>query len=425
MHTLRLIIFLVVGFFAITANAALDIEITGGGAQQTPIAVVPFGNNKIVKHEMAKIISDDLYRSGLFRSLNTQGMANLPTNASDIKYAEWAALQAQAVVVGNVTPLPGGQFNASFQLVDVFKQQPLVDMDFQFKAKYVRLTAHKIADVIYEKLTGHPGAFASRIAYVKKLGVRHYLYVADSDGYNPQALVNSSEPVISPSWSPDGSKMAYVSFEKRKPIVFVHTLKTGSRKIVANYKGNNSAPSWSPDGKKLAIVLTYAANSQIYTINVTGGGLKRITRSRGIDTEPAFSPDGNWIYFTSDRGGKPQIYKTSANGGGDVSRVTFEGAYNVSPRFSADGKMLTYIRNDSGRFKVAVQDLTNGQVQLLSTGSQDESPSFSPNGRVVLYATKKGSRGSLASVSIDGKVRQSLSEARGDVRESAWGPMLK
>ena len=425
MQTFKLVIILVVGFFAITANAALDIEITGGGAQQTPIAVVPFGNNKIVEYEMAKIISDDLYRSGLFRSLNTQGMANLPTNASDIKYAEWAALQAQAVVVGNVTPLPGGQFNASFQLVDVFKQQPLVDMDFQFKAKYVRLTAHKIADVIYEKLTGHPGAFASRIAYVKKLGARHYLYVADSDGYNPQALVNSNEPVISPSWSPDGSKMAYVSFEKKKPIVFVHTLKTGSRKIVANYKGNNSAPSWSPDGKKLAIVLTYGANSQIYTINATGGGLKRITRSRGIDTEPAFSPDGNWIYFTSDRGGRPQIYKTSANGGGDISRVTFEGAYNVSPRFSADGKMLAYIRNDGGRFKVAIQDLTNGQVQLLSTGSQDESPSFSPNGRVVLYATKKGSRGSLASVSIDGTVRQHLSEARGDVRESAWGPMLK
>ncbi len=425
MHIIKFIAFFTIGFFSLAANAALDIEITGGGAQQTPIAVVPFGNAKSIKEDMAKIISDDLYRSGLFRPLNTSGMPNLPTNAAQINYSEWAALQAQAIVVGSVSPLPDGRLNVSFQLADVFKQQPLVDMDFQLQAKHARMTAHKIADVIYEKLTGHPGAFASRIAYVKKLGERHFLYVADSDGYNPQSLVNSNEPVISPAWSPDGSKMAYVSFEKKKPIVFIHTLTTGQRKIVANYKGNNSAPAWSPDGKKLAIVLTYGANSQIYTINASGGNLQSITKSRAIDTEPAFSPDGKWIYFTSDRGGKPQIYKTSANGGGEVSRVTYEGAYNVSPRFSPDGTKLVYIRNDGGRFRVAMQDLTNGQVQLLSEGSQDESPSFSPNGRVILYATKKGTRGSLASVSFDGKVRQSLSEARGDVRESAWGPMLK
>jgi TolB protein len=425
MHIMRFITFVVIVLWTLTAKAALDIEITGGGAQQTPIAIVPFGQGKSMQEDMAKIISDDLYRTGLFRPLNTSGMPNLPINAAQIKYPEWAALQAQAIVVGNITSLPDGRLNVSFQLADVLKQQPLVDMDFQLQAKHARMTAHKIADVIYEKLTGHPGAFASRIAYVKKLGERHFLYVADSDGYNAQALVNSNEPVISPAWSPDGSKMAYVSFEKKKPIVFVHTLATGDRKIVANYKGNNSAPSWSPDGKKLAIVLTYGANSQIYTINASGGDLQRITKSRGIDTEPAFSPDGKWIYFTSDRGGKPQIYKISAGGGDEVTRVTFEGAYNVSPRFSPDGSKLVYIRNDGGRFKVAMQDLTNGQVQLLSEGGLDESPSFSPNGRVILYARKTGIRGSLASVSSDGKVRQSLSEASGDVRESAWGPMLK
>jgi TolB protein len=424
MNKIRLVIFLVVSFFTLTANAALDIEITGGGAQQIPIAVVPFGNAEIIKDDMASIISADLKRSGLFRPLETRGMPTKPTSASQIKYAEWTALQAQAVVVGSVSSLSGGRLKVSFQLVDVLKQTKLADMDYQLSPKHARMTAHKIADVIYQKLTGQPGAFASRIAYVAKKGARHYLYVADADGYNPQPLVNSSEPVISPAWSPDGSKMAYVSFEKKKPIVFVHTLTTGKRKIVANYKGNNSAPAWSPDGRKLAIVLTYNANSQIYTINANGGGLKRVTKSRGIDTEPAFSPDGKWIYFTSDRGGSPQIYKTPASGGG-VSRVTFEGAYNVSPRFSHDGESLIYIRNDGGRFRVAVQNLVSGQVQLLSEGSQDESPSFAPNNRMILYATKKGARGSLAAVSFDGKVRQSLSEARGDVREPAWGPMIK
>lgn len=424
MNLIRFVVFLVISSFTLIANAALDIEITGGGAQQIPIAVVPFGNAKALKQEMASIINADLKRSGLFRPLETRGMPSKPTNASLVKHAEWAALQAQAVVVGRVSALSGGRYKVNFQLVDVLKQRTLADMDYQLSAKHARMTAHKIADVIYQKLTGQPGAFASRIAYVTKKGARHFLYVADADGYNPQPLVNSSEPVISPAWSPDGSKMAYVSFEKKKPIVFVHTLTTGKRKMVANYKGNNSAPSWSPNGRKLAIVLTYGANSQIYTINANGGGLKRITKSRGIDTEPAFSPDGKWIYFTSDRGGSPQIYKTSVGGGG-ASRVTFEGAYNVSPHFSRDGKSLVYIRNDGGRFRVAVQNLASGQVQLLSEGRQDESPSFAPNGRMILYATKKGARGSLAAVSFDGKVRQSLSEARGDVREPAWGPMIK
>jgi len=422
MNLIRLVYFFVISLITFPVSAALEIEISGGSAQQIPIAVVPFGNAAISKENISNIINADLKRSGLFRILETRGMANLPTSASQIKYAEWSALQAQAIVVGNVEAVSGGRLKVSFQLMDVLKQTQLAGMDYQLAPSQARATAHKIADVIYQKLTGEQGIFASRIAYITKLGNRFALQVADADGYNPQTVVSSNEPIISPAWSPDGTKLAYVSFEKKKPIVFVQSLMSGSRNMVANFKGNNSAPAWSPDGSKLAIVLTYGANSQIYTIDVNGGNLKQVIKSSAIDTEPAFSRDGNWIYFTSDRGGKPQIYKVPV-GGGSVSRVTFEGSYNVSPRFSPDGKSLVYIRNDGGKFRVALQDLASGQVQLLSEGSQDESPSFAPNGRVILYATKAGGRGSLAAVSSDGKVRQRLSESRGDVREPAWGPI--
>jgi TolB protein len=405
------------------ANAALEIEINGSGAQQIPIAIVPFGGAANTKEDISEIISADLHRSGLFRVLETRGMANLPTTPAQIKYAEWTALQAQAITVGNVESIAGGRLKVSFQLMDALKQTQLAGMDYQIAPSQTRTTAHKIADIIYQKLTGQAGIFASRIAYITKTGKRYALQVADADGYNPQTVVSSNEPIISPAWSPDGTRLAYVSFEKKKPIIFVQSLTSGSREILANYKGNNSAPAWSPDGSKLAIVLTYGANSQIYTISSSGGNLKQITKSGAIDTEPIFSPDGSMIYFSSDRGGRAQIYKVPADGGA-ASRVTFEGAFNVSPHFSPDGKSLAYIRNDGGKFRVAMQDLSSGQVQLLSEGSQDESPSFAPNGRVILYATKVRGRGALAAVSSDGKVRQRLNDATGgDVREPAWGPL--
>ncbi|EUJ11515.1 tol-pal system beta propeller repeat protein TolB [Methylophilaceae bacterium 11] len=425
-HMLGLVFLVASVFTSLQVNAALEIEISGGGAQQIPVAILPFAEPAGIpsKDSLHEIIAADLKRSGLFRVLDTRGMANLPTAASQIKYAEWNALQAQAMTVGHVESLGGGRLKVTFQLMDVLKQNQLIGMDYQIAPTQIRATAHKIADAIYEKLTGERGVFGSRIAYINKIGKRYTLQVSDADGYNAQNVVSSNEPIISPAWSPDGTKMAYVSFEKKKPIVYVQSLTTGDRKIIANYKGNNSAPAWSPDGSRLAIVLTYGANSQIYTIDADGGDLRQVTKSNAIDTEPAFSPDGKFIYFSSDRGGKPQIYKV-ASGGGDATRVTFDGAYNLSPHFSPDGRYLAYIRNDGGRFKVALQDLSSGQVQLLSEGAQDESPSFSPNGRVILYATKVRGRGTLAAVSSDGKVRQRLSESTGDVREPAWAPLAK
>lgn len=421
-NTIKLFIFYAGLLAATSAQAALEIEISGGGAQQVPIAIVPFGGAN-TQANIASIVSADLKRSGLFRVLETGGVASRPSDISQIKYAEWAALQAQAMAVGNVEALPGNRLKVSFQLADVLKQNQLVGMQYDIAPTQLRTTAHKIADAIYQKLTGESGIFASRIAYINKSKGRYALQVADADGENPLTMVSSKEPIISPAWSPDGSKIAYVSFEKKKPIIYVQSL-NGQRTTLASFKGNNSAPAWSPNGDRLAIVLTYGANSQVYTINADGSGLKQLTKSSAIDTEPTWSSDANWIYFSSDRGGKPQIYKVSS-AGGEPQRVTFEGAYNVSPRFSPDGKSLAMIRNDGGKFRVALQDLTSGQVQLLSEGSQDESPSFAPNGRVLLYATRAGGRGALAAVSADGRVKQRLSESGGDIREPAWGPLIK
>lgn len=408
---------------SMTAHAALEIEISGGSAIQIPIAILPMTEPASLqsKNKLHEIISNDLKGSGMFRILNTSGVPSLPTTAAQIKYTDWNALKAQGLSIGEVQVAPNGSLKVLVQVVDVLRQTPLLQETYTVAASQYRHVAHLIADKIYEKFTGQPGAFATRIAYVTKTGKRFTLQIADADGFNAQTLVSSNEPIISPAWSPDGSKMAYVSFEKKKPIVFVQSLYTGERKVVANFKGNNSAPAWAPDGSKLAVVLTYGANSQIHTISVDGSNLQQVTKSSSIDTEPAFSPDGQFIYFSSDRGGRPQIYKVPASGG-SASRVTFEGGYNVSPRFSPDGKYLTYIRNDGGAFKVAVQDLGTGAVKILSSGSQDESPSFAPNSRTLMYATRVGGKGTLATVAVDGLVRQRLSEAGGDIREPAWGP---
>jgi TolB protein len=424
---LRLLAGLFLMLLPFSSHAALTIEIVGGAAQQIPIAIVPFAQPADLKaapqDAMASVIGADLQRSGLFRVLETRGVVNQPTDISQVRYADWAALQAQALTIGSIENLPGNRLKVSFRLLDVLKQTQLAGLEYNIAPNQLRMTAHKIADVIYEKLTGEPGVFATRITYVSKAGKRYSLQVADADGFNSQTVVSSAEPIISPSWSPDGTKLAYVSFEKKKPVVYVQSLVSGQRYVLANFKGNNSAPAWSPDGKRLAIVLTHAANSQVYAINADGTGLQQLTRTSAIDTEPVWSPDGQFIYFTSDRGGSPQIYRMTASGG-SPQRMTFDGSYNVSPRISPDGKMLSFIKRDGDIFRVAIQDLMTGQVQVLSETRNDESPSFAPNGRMILYATSMGGRGTLAAVSSDGRVRQRLSDTGGDVREPAWGPRV-
>jgi len=408
-------------FLPLTVRAALDIEIVGGAAQQIPIAVVPFTQSVNPADNPTVIIAADLRRSGLFRLLETGGVSPLPRELADVKYPDWTALQAQALVIGKVEPTAGGRLKVSFRLLDVLKQGQLAALEYDIAPTQLRQTSHKIADIIYQKLTGEMGVFSTRITYVIKQGNRQSLMIADADGYNPQPVLAGTEPIISPAWSPDGTKLAYVSFEKKKPVIYVQSLTSGQRVVLANYKGNNSAPAWSPDGRKLAIVLSLSGNTQIYTINADGTGLQPLTHGLTIDTEPQWSPDGKWIYFTSDRGGSPQIYRIPP-AGGNAQRVTFEGSYNVSPKLSPDNKLMAFVRRgDSGKFQIATQELASGQVQVLSETARDESPSFAPNGRLIIYATHINNKGVLSVVSADGKVKQRFSEV-GDVREPAWSP---
>ncbi|HUP94442.1 MAG TPA: Tol-Pal system beta propeller repeat protein TolB [Burkholderiales bacterium] len=407
------------------AAAALTIEIVGSGANQIPIAIAPFRSEDGVPQPLTPVIGADLARSGLFKTVDPGGIVPIPHEPDQVNHAQWKARGAEALVIGSVTPTADGRYDVRFRLLDVVKGTQLAGFVYVVNAAQLRLTAHKIADVIYEKLTGDQGVFATRITYVVKRGNRFELHVADSDGYGSQTILASNEPIISPTWSPDGSRLAYVSFERRKPVVYVQSLTTGGRTTVANFLGSNSAPAWSPDGRRLAVVLTKDGSSQIYSIDAEGRGQPvRLSNSPGIDTEPNWSPDGQWLLFTSDRGGTPQIYRMPASGG-QAQRMTFEGRYNVSPRHSPDGKGFTFVQQNGTRFSVAVQDFASRQVQLLTDGAVDESPSFAPNGRMILYASEVKGRGILAAVSSDGRVKQRFTETAGDVREPAWGPLIK
>ena len=418
-------LFVLLGLLAmLPAHAQLTIDIIGGGANQVPIAIAPFKSEDLLPQKVTEVVAADLNRSGLFRIVDSGGLSEIPAELAEVQYPVWTARGADALVIGSIAPLANGVWDVRFRLLDVAKQAQLTGFAYRVTTQELRNTAHKIADAIYEKLTGDTGVFTTRITYVVKQGARFELQVADADGYGAQTVLASNEPIISPKWSPDGTRLAYVSFERRKPILYIQSLVTGARTVAANFKGSNSGPAWAPDGRRLAVVLTKDGNSQIYLINADGSDLRRLTNTPGIDTEPSFSPDGQWIIFTSDRGGSPQIYRMPA-GGVPAERLTFEGSYNVSPRYAPDGKSFVFIQRNGGWFSIAVQDFLSRQSQLLTENSIDESPSFAPNGRIILYATESNGRGILAAVSSDGRVRQRFSTEAADVREPAWGPGVK
>ena len=407
-------------FVSLPVHAALDIEIIGAGEHQIPIAIVPFAGEGKFSQSISSVISADLVRSGLFRLVDPAGKA--PHEPGEVAYADWPGVDA--LVIGSATEQANGRIDVKFRLLDTVKQTELVGQAVSAKADQLRAIAHRIADTIYEKLTGDAGVFSTRIAYVNRQGRINRLVVADSDGYGEQTILSTSEPIMSPAWSPDGSHLAYVTFEQGHAAVYVQSLLTNQRVVVANYRGSNSAPAWAPDGKQLAIVLTRDGGSHIYLVRPDGSDLRRLTFTGVIDTEPNFSPDGQSLLFTSDRGGSPQIYRIPVDGGA-AERLTFEGGNNFSPRHSPDGKSFTFAHLTQGRFYIATQDFASRQMQLLTEGGWEKKPSFAPNGKLLLFATEAQGRGILATVSSDGRVKQRMFPQAGDIREPMWGPFLK
>ena len=413
---------LILSTLAVPAWAQFRVEVTGVGMTQLPVVIAPFKGEATAPQKLASIVQADLERSGQFKGLAAGSASMDETSRPD--WTPWRQLSAEALVAGSVTRLADGRFDVRARLWDVVKGQEKSDFKDTVSAAELRLSAHRMADWVYQQLTGIPGAFASRISYVTKTGGRYSLWIADSDGENAQSALSSPEPIISPSWSPSGAQLAYVSFELRKPVVYVHELATGQRRPVANFKGSNSAPAWSADGKSLAATLSRDGGSQLFRIDLNGGDPRRLTTSGGINTEPAFSPDGSALFFVSDRGGSPQIYRMPAQGG-PAERVTFSGTYNISPVVSPDGRWLAYVSRIGGAFRLHLMELSSGQVTALTDTSADERPSFAPNSRLLVYATIFQGRESLMTTTLDGRIKARLAGQGGDIREPHWGPVRK
>lgn len=412
-------------------QAQLIVEITEG-IKRRPIAVVPFGwegTSGTVPLDVAQVISADLTRSGRFAPIAEDDMLQKPTSGTDVDFDDWSILGVEAVVVGKITQTGDNDYSVQFQLFDVFGRDQLVGYRMPASRGTMRRVAHRAADMIYEKLTGIEGVFDTKVAYVtaeqRQNGQLYALMVADQDGVNEHKIMESKDPIMSPAWSPDSRRLAYVSFEGNRSSIFIQTLRTGNRIQVSSKPGINGAPAFSPDGRKLVMTLGGVdGNLDIYTLDINSRQAKRITTHRAIDTEGSWSPDGNYIYFTSDRSGGPQIYRVSAEGG-TPERITFEGSYNARPRMSPDGSRLAMVHLDRGNYRIAVMDVKRKDLLVLSAGSQDESPSFAPNSDTLIYATRPGRNGVLESVTADGLIRQRLASVQGDVREPVWSPFQR
>ncbi len=406
------------------ALAQLRIEITGVGANQFPIAIPRFQGTTDAPLDIAAVITADLERSGAFRAIKVMG--EVP--AEDLKAPRgqfWQTMGANALVVGSVETIDGTRFNVEFRLFDTVKGEVLEEKRLNVAKDDLRLTAHQIADAVYAKITGELGIFASRLAYVLQTGPQAYeLVVSDSDGENPRTALQSRQSIISPMWAPNGLLLTYVSFEANKPVIYLHDVRTGERRLIANFKGNNSAPAFSPDGKTMAVALSMGGGTHIYLMSTNGTNVRKFTYSQGIDTEPVFSPDGRYVYFTSDRGGSPQIYRQAVDGRA-AERVTFSADYAISPAISPKGDKLAFVSRTNGNFRVTLLDLNTMSQLVLTDTTRDESPTFAPNGQVLVYATEERGVGVLATVSLDGRVRTRLTGRRGDIREPTWGPLLK
>ncbi len=415
----------VAGSVAGTGLAQFRVEISGVGVTQLPIAVATFKGDDTSPQKIAAIVLADLERSGQFKAVDTAG-ANID-ESSRPDMSPWRQKTADHLVAGSVTRLADGRYDVRFRLWDVVRGQDLGAQSYAVPAAELRLAAHRIADFIYEKLTGERGIFSTRITYVTKAGTRYNLWVADADGENALSALASPEPIISASWSPSGGQLAYVSFESRKPVVYVHNVASGQRKLVANFRGSNSAPAWSPDGKTLALTLSRDGSSLIYGMDSNGGDPRKLSASSSIDTEPVYTPDGKSIYFVSDRGGGPQIYRMPAAGesAGRAERVSFNGNYNISPALSPDGKKLAYISRVGGAFRLHVMDLASGAAVAISDTSADERPSFAPNSKLIVYATRQGGKEALMTTTLDGRIKARLGSQGGDIREPHWGPFAK